>query len=104
MQSITLALTDFNYIAVGNKTYFLNQRSHATQLLPTACPHRGGPLHMGDSTGDGLAVICPWHENKYKTCNLEKKALPTVRVGNRLSTVIGETEHAQVLHKILRHG
>lgn len=104
MKSITLKLTDFNFIAVGAKTYFLNRRARQTQLLPTSCPHRGGPLHMGDTTGDGQALICPWHENHYKTCNLEKRALPSVRVGELISTVISDLERFEPLHKMSRHG
>lgn len=103
MKSITLSLNDTQYVAVDEKTYFLNRRRDATQLLPTSCPHRGGPLHMGEVTQDGESVICPWHDNAYKVCNLEKKSLPTVRVKNMISTVVGATNRCVPLIKISRH-
>jgi nitrite reductase/ring-hydroxylating ferredoxin subunit len=76
MKAITLNIANANYVAVDDKTYFLNRRHNATQLLPTTCPHRGGPLHMGEITLDGKTVVCPWHDNKYKICNLEKNRCP----------------------------
>lgn len=103
MKSITLSLNDTQYVAVDEKTYFLNRRHDATQLLPTTCPHRGGPLHMGEVTQDGESVICPWHENAYKVCNLEKRSLPTVRVKNMISTVVGATNRCVPLIKITRY-
>ena len=57
MKAISLNLSHTHYVAVDGKTYFLKRHAHSTQLLPTACPHRGGPLHMGEVTGDGQSVI-----------------------------------------------
>ncbi|WP_455921353.1 Rieske 2Fe-2S domain-containing protein [Pseudomonas putida] len=104
MKSITLDADHTPYLAVGGKTYFLNRQPQSTYLLPTQCPHRGGPLHLGQASDNGQRVICPWHDNAYPLCNLEKKALPTVRVGKRLSTVIPAAEHCTPLLRILRHG
>jgi nitrite reductase (NADH) small subunit len=103
MKAISLNLSHTHYVAVDGKTYFLKRHAHSTQLLPTACPHRGGPLHMGEVTSDGQSVICPWHDNAYKVCNLEKKSLPTVRVRNQISTVIGDTERCVPLLKLSRY-
>ncbi|WP_434605140.1 Rieske 2Fe-2S domain-containing protein [Pseudomonas sp. R1-7] len=103
MKVISLNLAHAHYVAVDEKTYFLKRHPHSTQLLPTECPHRGGPLHMGDVTQDGQSVICPWHDNAYKLCNLEKKSLPTVRVRNVISTVVGENNRCVPLLKLSRH-
>jgi len=103
MKAISLNLSHTHYCGGEGKTYFLKRHAHSTQLLPTACPHRGGPLHMGEVTGDGQSVICPWHDNAYKVCNLEKKSLPTVRVRNQISTVIGDTERCVPLLKLSRY-
>ena len=103
MKAISLSINHANYVSVEEKTYFLKRHAYSTQLLPTACPHRGGPLHMGEVTGDGQSVICPWHDNPYKLCNLEKKSLPTVRVGNQISTVVGDSERFMPLLKISRY-
>ncbi|WP_407313582.1 Rieske 2Fe-2S domain-containing protein [Pseudomonas sp. nanlin1] len=103
MKAISLNISQANYIAVAQKTYFLKRHQYSTQLLPTTCPHRGGPLHMGEVTADGQSVICPWHDKAYKVCNLEKKSLPTVRVRNQISTVIGATERCVPLLKISRY-
>ena len=103
MKAIRLNLTDANYVAVEDTTYFLKLHTYSTQLLPTTCPHRGGPLHMGETSGDGQSVICPWHDNAYKVCNLEKKSPPTVRVRNQFSTVVGDTQRCVPLLKLSRY-
>lgn len=103
MKAISLNISHANYVAVEERTYFLKRHAYSTQLLPTKCPHRGGPLHMGEVTGDGQSVICPWHDNAYRVCNLEKSALPTVRVRNRISTVVGDTERCVPQLKISRY-
>lgn len=103
MKTISLNMEQAHYVAVDEKTYFLKRQAYATQLLPTACPHRGGPLHMGELSDDQQSVICPWHDNAYKVCNLEKKSLPTVRVRDRLSTVVGDAVRCQPLLKLSRY-
>jgi nitrite reductase/ring-hydroxylating ferredoxin subunit len=103
MKLLTLNIDDAPYLAVNGSTYFLSRRAEATQLLPTLCPHRGGPLHLGELSGDGQSVICPWHDTAYKVCNLEKKALPTVRVKNMISVVVGKTHDCLPLIKLSRY-
>lgn len=74
-------------VEVSNKRYFVHQDEHGTSVLPSACPHRQGPLHLGKRTTCGTKIVCPWHENKYSVCNLEKRALPSVRSGDTLYIV-----------------
>lgn len=103
MKAISLNIDHAHYVAVEERTYFLTRHAYSTQLLPTTCPHRGGPLHMGEMTSEGQNVICPWHDKTYKVCNLEKKSLPTVRVRNQISTVVGDTERCVALLKLSRY-
>lgn len=87
MKLVVQPLAEFNMIAVSDKTYFVNKGAYHTRVLPAACPHRQGPLHLGRLQPDGETIVCPWHENKYSACNIEKKALPSVRTGDVLHVV-----------------
>jgi nitrite reductase/ring-hydroxylating ferredoxin subunit len=90
MKIVIHPVNAFNMLSVSDKTYFVNQTAYATQILPTTCPHRQGPLHFGKLSDDGVVIVCPWHENKIQVCNLEKKALPSVRTGDTLHVVTPE--------------
>lgn len=72
------------------KNLFLKHTNCRTILLPAECPHRGGPLQYGEQVDNGDSIICPWHENKLKVCNLAKQSLCIVRVKNELKFVIPE--------------
>ncbi|PQZ90817.1 MULTISPECIES: Rieske 2Fe-2S domain-containing protein [Pseudomonas] len=104
MKSIALNLNQASYVTVEQKTYFLKYLANSTQLLPTTCPHRGGPLYLGEIADDGQRLICPWHTNAYKVCDLEKKSLPSVRVRDQISIVIGDTECCTPSLKLTPYG
>lgn len=104
MKSVEMNVNHSRYVAVGAEIYFLVRLPYSTHLLPTTCPHRGGPLHMGEMADDGQLLICPWHTSAYKVCNLEKKAPPVVRVRDQISAIIGEADHCTPLLKYSRYG
>lgn len=73
----------------GGKSWFLAETGDGSaHLLPTLCPHRGGPLHLGTLDAQGEAVRCPWHDNPVKVRWLQKQALPLIRRRNGLWTAI----------------
>ncbi|MGF6097315.1 Rieske 2Fe-2S domain-containing protein [Pseudomonas sp. 18175] len=104
MKSVELNLNQACYVVVEEKIYFLRQQACSTQMLPTTCPHRGGPLHLAEMAEDGQRLICPWHANAYSICNLEKTSLPIVRVRDQISAVIGDAEYCTTLFKPSRYG
>lgn len=90
-----------NMIAVGEKFFFFNQTDLDTQVLPVNCPHRNGPLHLGKMTEKGRVVTCPWHENKYSVCNLEKKALPSVKISDTINIVVSKSDEVRFWYEKL---
>jgi nitrite reductase/ring-hydroxylating ferredoxin subunit len=68
-----------NFIDTGSATYLvLVDGSGIVRAVPDQCPHRGGPLHLGQWTANGDAIVCPWHGSKLRTGALHRRGLPTV--------------------------
>ena len=90
MRVFTSNLSEMNRIQIGEKLYFLKHNDRQTLALFSECPHRGGPLHYGTQSDNGNSIVCPWHENKLKICNLTRQSLCTVRVMDKLKFLIPE--------------
>lgn len=83
-------LKQINRIQIGEKLYFLKSSDRQTLLLSAECPHRGGPLQFGKISDNGNSIVCPWHENKFKVCNLANRSLCIVRVRDELRFLVSE--------------
>jgi nitrite reductase/ring-hydroxylating ferredoxin subunit len=73
-------------ITVGPDTYLVQFEGESLHVLPGRCPHRGGPLHLGERVGD--TVRCPWHGNSVPISRLIALARPAVTVRNVTTTYI----------------
>lgn len=71
-----------NAVRAGDELYFCLERDGQVFLVRSRCPHRGGPLHLGQLDRD--RVQCPWHGNAVRVDRLCNRALPTVRHGSRI--------------------
>jgi nitrite reductase/ring-hydroxylating ferredoxin subunit len=59
--------------------YFALQSGEATPIMAKAkCPHRGGPLHLGTVSADGLQIHCPMHQLATRVATLRRSALPMI--------------------------
>jgi nitrite reductase (NADH) small subunit len=103
MKIIVFSIIGTDFVAVNDKSYFLNGDDYSTHLLPTTCPHRGGPLHLGEVNPDGNSITCPWHDNVYKVCNLESKSPPTVKIGSTINLIVGSADRCGLLRKPSRY-
>lgn len=65
-----------NVVIVSGVEYFLHMHAGELHLLPSRCPHRGGPLRLGRFEGD--RVICPWHGTVVSLDSRRRKALAMV--------------------------
>jgi hypothetical protein len=90
MAVLTFDPSRVNFIEVeGGGGWFLTVLGDgAAHLLPTRCPHRGGPLHLGTIDPKGEAVLCPWHDNPVRVRWLQKNALPLIRRRGGLWTAV----------------
>ncbi|AHH99597.1 hypothetical protein GCM10010174_18270 [Kutzneria viridogrisea] len=68
-----------NVVVVGEQRYFGLERDGAVHLIASRCPHRGGPLHLGEVEGNGLR--CPWHGNSFRVDRLCTRGVSTVQRG-----------------------
>lgn len=71
-----------NAVRVGDATYFCLVLDGVLHLLPSRCPHRGGPLHLGRVEQGRLT--CPWHGTSFRLGRMCADGVPTVRTGDRL--------------------
>lgn len=92
MKIFTVGRHSFNRVRAGKVDYFAFDRNGRYALLPSQCPHRGGPLHLGVASACKAKVVCPWHDNAYAVARLEPKGLPVIRTGDTVSFVTHEDE------------
>jgi nitrite reductase/ring-hydroxylating ferredoxin subunit len=79
---------------VGGIRLFLLDWNKKKYLVKDYCPHRGGPLSLGDQMTDEDKIVCPWHKNKVCATRLTTMALPMVRVGNQVRFSLEEQTDA----------
>ncbi|GAA3004636.1 MULTISPECIES: Rieske (2Fe-2S) protein [Streptosporangium] len=69
-----------NAVRAGDETYFFLERSGSVHLIHSRCPHRGGPLHLGEIEDERLR--CPWHGSTFRVDRLCDRAVPTIQRGS----------------------
>ncbi len=77
-----------NALELGDDLYFILESPATKMAVPATCPHRGGPLHLGELTADCTRIRCPWHGSTISIKELSKRALPMSWRGEEV-TVIG---------------
>lgn len=67
-----------NLLEVGGRRFFLFRTGREILLVADACPHRGGPLHLGRWDPHAEVIQCPWHSQRITLKHLRKDAIPLV--------------------------
>jgi nitrite reductase (NADH) small subunit len=99
MNIIELDLDRYDLLSIGERNYFvLNTHDGKQTLVSDRCPHRGGPLHLGNWDWTGNGIVCPWHQTCVSVRALIRRAPAAVRERRRL-TVVTEGGGDQVLRK-----
>lgn len=81
MPVLTINLAEVNYLAGDAASYALVSVEGELLFLATSCPHRGGPLHLGEVARDArgrAGLRCPWHGTFISVAQLRQTALPMV--------------------------
>ncbi|HVK67350.1 MAG TPA: Rieske 2Fe-2S domain-containing protein [Polyangium sp.] len=68
-----------HFVIAGSLRFFLSTTDgRVFHLLRAACPHRGGPLHLGRLDTDKGTIRCPWHDGDVSLRCLQRDAAPLV--------------------------
>ena len=68
-----------NYMEVdGNRYFLLSLEGKPPLLVRDECPHRGGPLHLGQLDVAAEEVHCPWHCQRITLRHLRRSAMPLI--------------------------
>jgi len=87
-----------NYLTVGEESFFLFRTcDERTMVCPDACPHRGGPLHMGKMNCQTRSLTCPWHETVIMERALTRRSVPAVAASGRVTAVFSVAPDTPVL-------
>ncbi len=95
---------EHNYLMVQEEPYFLLRTSpHQCLVTRAACPHRGGPLNLGNWDGRTNSLTCPWHGMCLTKMALESRSVPSVRSDNTITAIFPVPENSPVerLHKMV---
>jgi len=102
---VDFTLREANCIRVGQTRYVVAQlKGGPPQMVDTRCPHRGGPLHLGQIQESGDRIVCPMHRLAIPLARLERSALPMIVRRDRVTVVVPAAEsdaEAPSLRKIL---
>lgn len=100
MKVINIDINESNMVKINDEKYFIYSDEKKSKLLPTMCPHRGGPLHYGKINKEGR-IVCPWHNNTYTKCRLEKKTIPTISINGAISAIVEKTAFVETWFEVL---
>jgi nitrite reductase (NADH) small subunit len=92
MKTLSFDRHAFNRVRAGKTDYFATDVNGRYALVPSQCPHRGGPLHLGNVSGCRAKLVCPWHDNAFPLSRLDAKGLPLVRTGATIHLVVPDEE------------
>jgi hypothetical protein len=73
---ITFDRDEFNIVTIGEQEFFTRAIAGRLHVIPSQCPHRGGPLRLGEVRED--RIVCPWHGTAVPIALCRKRALPVV--------------------------
>lgn len=73
---LALKFGTFNVLRLDHTEFFSYAHDGTFYLLPSSCPHRGGPLRLGSLEGD--TIVCPWHRSRVPIQHCIGRALPIV--------------------------
>ncbi len=95
MTYVELDLTMHNCISTLEGDYFVLRASNGDiGVIDARCPHRGGPLQLGERNWATGRIICPWHGTQISEERLLQRSLPITRIGNliqvELPTTVGK--------------
>jgi nitrite reductase (NADH) small subunit len=66
------------FLSGGTAYVFLLRDGRPGAIVPSTCPHRGGPLNLG--TCEDEAVVCPWHHTRTRVPAVASRRAPFVFV------------------------
>jgi nitrite reductase (NADH) small subunit len=90
-----------NFIEDRDRAFMLlPDRSGVIHAVPAKCPHRGGPLHLGEFDAGRTCIRCPWHQGNVKISALTKQELPLVSARGVTTVVLeGDGACASILRR-----
>ena len=81
-------------LQIGAMHYFMVEVNTRRYWVNGSCPHRGGPLFLGQLNPTKDAIICPWHGKQCQLKVLINNALPAVCVEKKWCVIHkGEVIH-----------
>lgn len=84
----TFSRTEAAGVTLGERHAVGITRDGRWLLVDTTCPHRGGPLHLGQFDADASTVTCPWHGRVAHCNSLQPLGEPWIRSGDQISMLI----------------
>ncbi|MEU4550465.1 MULTISPECIES: Rieske 2Fe-2S domain-containing protein [Micromonospora] len=88
-----------NMVVADAEQYFAIERAGAVHLISSRCPHRGGPLHLGEVVDD--RVRCPWHGNSFRLDRMCDRGVPTVQRGGRITAYLPSAASVELTHALV---
>lgn len=89
----------FNFLIDGDKRFFLVSWDNSTFLVTDNCPHRGGPLHLGNFDCQKKTICCPWHSLVTSTNHLQQNAMPLIWRNDIAVAILPETKSKSIAFK-----
>ncbi|WP_411185089.1 Rieske 2Fe-2S domain-containing protein [Photobacterium rosenbergii] len=95
MSVISFKLDEANRISSDTGGYFVKytKQDNKYWVLPSECPHRSGPLHLGKQCRQTGAIVCPWHENRISMRCLKRNSMPVVVNRDTINIVFSDDSH-----------
>lgn len=84
-----------NCARVADLPYVYIRTEAGGAVLPSSCPHRGGPLNLATMDTAGRRLVCPWHERGTSLSRLRRQ-VPAVRSGDTVTAVLPGPANAAV--------
>lgn len=85
-----------NCAIVAGDPYVYARTATGSFVLPSRCPHRGGPLQLAALDGTGRFLRCPWHGRRTSVTRFRRHGVPAVRCGNDVTLVFDLPADASV--------